>query len=243
MDAALGFGGGHALHAVAARLELEARVRALAHHPRDHLLVAARLARALGDDLDLPAVPFGEARVHAEEVAREKRALVAAGAGADLEEQVAIVVRVLRQQHALQVLGERGLARAAGPDLVLGEFLHARVARHLLGGGHVLARAAVLSEGLDHGRDLGTLLRELAELVHVVGGVGVREPRVDLAQARLQARELGGDAVLHGSWPGSAGSGGGKSASSARASDSRSLSPARDNAWVGWWRNLLARPR
>src|SRR5437868_10098605 len=106
MDAALRLGGGHALHAVAAGFELELGVRAIADHAGDDFLVAADLAQALRDHLDLPAIALGEARVHAEEVAREERALVAAGAGADLEEEVALVVRVTRQEHALQLFLE-----------------------------------------------------------------------------------------------------------------------------------------
>ena len=103
MDAALRLGLRHALHAVAAGLELEARVRALADQARDHLLEAAELGHALRDDLHLPAAALGIARVHAEHVAGKQRGLVAAGAGAHLDEQVAIVVRVARQQRLLQL--------------------------------------------------------------------------------------------------------------------------------------------
>ena len=99
VDAALCLGRRHALHAVRAGLELEPRVRALADDAADDLLVAAVLAGALAQHLDSPALPFGVARVHAEQVAREDRGLVAAGAGADLEEDVAVVARVLRDQQ------------------------------------------------------------------------------------------------------------------------------------------------
>src|SRR4030042_472222 len=49
---------------------------------------AAVLAGALAQHLDLPALAFGVARIHAEEVAREDRGFVATGARADLEEDV-----------------------------------------------------------------------------------------------------------------------------------------------------------
>ena len=65
-----------------------------AHDAQDHFLVAAELGRRFGDDLDLPAVALRVARVHAAEAAGEERRLVAAGAGADFEEDVALVVRV-----------------------------------------------------------------------------------------------------------------------------------------------------
>jgi len=65
------------------------------------------LALALGDDLDLPAAPFGIARIHAEQVAGEQCRFVAAGAGADLEEDVAVVVGVRGQQQFLQLQLQR----------------------------------------------------------------------------------------------------------------------------------------
>src|SRR5690606_9763860 len=56
VDAPLCLGLGHALDAVAARLELEPRINALAGDANDHFLVAAELRRTLRDELDLPAL-------------------------------------------------------------------------------------------------------------------------------------------------------------------------------------------
>jgi hypothetical protein len=108
-------------------------------------------------------------------VAREQRALVPAGAGADLEEEVLVVVGIARQQHALQVVLERAMRARARADLLLGELAHLGIARHLLGGGEVALGLAVLVEELDHGLDLGALLRELAEAVAVVVDLGIGE--------------------------------------------------------------------
>src|SRR5512139_3874406 len=243
MDAALGLGGGHALHAVPAGLELQARVGALAHDAGDHLLEAAGVARALGDELDLPAVPFREARVHAEEVAREEGALVAAGAGADLQEEVLVVVGVLRQQHLLDVGADRLEGGAPGLDLGLGELAHLGVPRHLLGRGDVGLGGGVLAVAGHHGGDLRVLLGEPAVVVEVRGDAGIGEEGVQLPRARHQARELRGDAGLHGSpvssrpLPSS-----GKSVSTARTSASRPASAARFRACVGWCRILFTRP-
>ncbi len=55
----------------------------------DHLLVAAHRPLALGDGLDPPALEGGVALVHAVEVSGEERGLVAAGAGADFEDDAA----------------------------------------------------------------------------------------------------------------------------------------------------------
>src|SRR5690348_9785600 len=133
MDAALRLGLRHALHAMPAGLELEARVGALPDDARDHLLVAAELGRALRDDLDLPAAALGVAGIHAEEISGEEPRLVAAGAGADLEERVALVVRVLRDERLLKACLELFHAGARALQLLVGERLHSRIRRHLTG--------------------------------------------------------------------------------------------------------------
>ena len=72
---------------------------------------------------DLPAVALGVAGVHAEEVGREEGRLLAAGAGADLDDDVAVVVGILGQELDAQILHQPGLL-----GLVLGDEL----AGHLL---------------------------------------------------------------------------------------------------------------
>ena len=60
-------------------------------------------------DVHLPALALREARVHAEDLGREERGLVAAGAGADLEQDVLLVVRVLGDEEEAD-LGVQGVA-------------------------------------------------------------------------------------------------------------------------------------
>ena len=99
VDAALRFGFRHALHAVRAGFELQLRIRAAAFDARDDFLEAAVFARDWRIRLStLPALALGIARVHAEQVAGEDRRLVAAGAGAHFQVDVAFVARVLRDQ-------------------------------------------------------------------------------------------------------------------------------------------------
>jgi hypothetical protein len=176
---------------VAARLELERRVRALADDARDHFLVAAELGRALRDDLDLPALALGVARVHAEQVAGEQRRLVAAGAGAHLEEQVAVVVRVARQQRLLQ-LGLELLHRArALLQLLVGvAFIEAR--RHVARSPASRSACGSLVQR-DHVGQLGVLARQLLELLHVLAwrsrppaGVQSSEPPDQAVELRAQ---------------------------------------------------------
>ena len=102
MDAPLRLGVGHALDAVRPALELEPREHGAALHLGDHLAIAADGALALRDHLDAPALRLGVFGVHAEQVAREQSGLVAASAGADLEDGALLVGRVLGQQHELQ---------------------------------------------------------------------------------------------------------------------------------------------
>ena len=98
VDAPLRLGLGHALHAMHAGLEFELREHALAGDDGDDLLVAAGRRLARRQDLDLPALPVGVALIHAEEIARKQRRLLAAGAGAQFEDRVLLVGGILGQK-------------------------------------------------------------------------------------------------------------------------------------------------
>ena len=169
MEAPLGLGARHPLHAVAAGLEFQPRVGAETGNAGDDFLVAAKVVLAGADDFDLPAVAFGIARVHAEQVGGKQGGLVAAGAGAHFEEDVALVVRVFRQQQPLQFALQRIDPRVGIGQLGFGQFAHVRVGQQLARGGNVgfgLAEGQVL---LDHRGQLGVFARQLAVVVDVVG--------------------------------------------------------------------------
>src|SRR5262249_60288303 len=106
-DAPLRLGRRNALHPVAAGLELELGIRALPDDADDDFLVSADVPRRLGYQLDLPALALGVARGHAEQIAGNERGLSSPPAGPDLQEDVALVVRVLRQEHLLLLRLER----------------------------------------------------------------------------------------------------------------------------------------
>src|SRR5258707_14737228 len=103
MNASLCFGGRHSLHAMGAGLEFEQRTRAASDDAADDFLVAAVLAGTLAQYLDAPALGLGVARVHPKQVARKNGGFVAARAGADFQENIALVVRVLWHQQVLQL--------------------------------------------------------------------------------------------------------------------------------------------
>ena len=173
VDAALRLGRRHALHAMAAGLELQLRVGARADDLGDDFLVAAHFAGTLGNHFDLPALALRIAAVHAEQVAGEQRRFVAAGAGADLEEDVALVVGVLRQQPPLQ-LGSPDRSSRSRPCRI-----SASASSRISGSAAIVlrrlrcprSRPAIGAVELDHRRDLGVLARQLAVVVQVRGHV------------------------------------------------------------------------
>src|SRR5690606_17905288 len=197
VDAALGLGGGHPLHPVGAGFELEPGVDILALHPGDDFLEAAVLARALADDLHLPALALGVPAVHAKQVAGEDRRLVAAGAGADLEKDVAPVVGVPGQQQPLQFQLEALAAGLARGDFLLGHFLEIGILEQLPGTGDVRHQLAVLVPGLGNGFEFGVLLGQGAEL-HLVGDdVAFGEQGADLLVALPEVFDLVENGWLH----------------------------------------------
>ncbi len=124
VDAPLRLGVGDALDAVGAALVLVDRVGALALDRVDALLEAAAVARAHLDRLPAEAAPLSVALEHPREVARPERRLVAADAGANLDDHVLVVGGIPLEQREPQLalepldlggvvgaeLGELGLA-------------------------------------------------------------------------------------------------------------------------------------
>ena len=112
VDAALRLGGGDALHAVHAGLVLELAVRAVAGDLDGDLREPADLRRVAVEHLGPQPEAGGVAQVGVEQLGGEQRGLVAAGGGADLEDGVAVVVGVARQERVAELVGEGGLMRA-----------------------------------------------------------------------------------------------------------------------------------
>ena len=113
VDPALRLGGRYPLHAVDAALVLEPGERRLtglrgpARLDRDgDVLVAAEVGLLGVEQLGLPAPTLGVAEVHPQQVPGEQRRLVAPLTRLDLEDDVAVVVRVARDQQVGELLGE-----------------------------------------------------------------------------------------------------------------------------------------
>src|SRR5207245_1583741 len=145
------------------------------------------------DHLHLPSFPLRPSRVHAKEICGEQRSLVAALRALDLNDDVAIVVRILGQEQHLQLLLELshllGRASLLGPHVLL----HVRVLlvpQHLARRLHLLLRAAKCVVGLDDLAQRTLLAGEAGQLLVVGRDLGPGHLIFDLvvaARDRLQS--------------------------------------------------------
>src|SRR6185437_16144004 len=113
----------HALYPLGTGFEFQLRECTAADHATDDLAVAAMLAGAVAEQLDLPALRLRVACVHAKQIAGEDRGFVPTGSGADLEVDVALVALIA---------GEQQLQQLPSPQLplqppILGERLRGRL--------------------------------------------------------------------------------------------------------------------
>ena len=165
VDAALRLGLGDALHAMAAAFVLEMLEDVVAGDAEDDFLVAALLAGAEGNFLDLPALIAGIVRVHAIEVAGEDGRLVAAGAGADFQHHIAVVHGVLGQQRHADLLRQLVDTRLQRLELGFGHAAHFRIGsgvrQQRFGIRNLGPRRAIDLHRVDQRIELGELARDL----------------------------------------------------------------------------------
>jgi len=94
---------------VGAAFVFQAAVSAPAFDLGDDLLEAAHAARRRRtDDFHLPALRFGIARIHPEQIAGKQTGFIAAGSRADFQKDVFVVVGVFGQQQDLDFFFQRG---------------------------------------------------------------------------------------------------------------------------------------
>src|SRR5262249_9820550 len=132
----------------------------------DRLLHASDAGLVPAHELRLPAMPLGIAEIHAQELRGKERGLLSPGAGPDLEDHVALVRRVARQQEHLQLVEEAGLVGLEPIDLVAGhrpELVVALAVTELTGAGKL--GAGVLERPIrpDHGLEARELASEAAQ--------------------------------------------------------------------------------
>jgi tetratricopeptide (TPR) repeat protein len=189
----------YSLHAMGARLELQARERAAAGDAGDDFLIAAVLARVVAQDFDREAFRFGIAPVHAQQIACKKGGLIATRAGPDLEEDVLVVPGILGHEQLAQLVFFP-FDRPLHPGDFLGpEVPHAgvRVVEHLPSGGQIALQAAVAPETLRQRLQPRVFHRQVAKLLGTAGNVGRCEQAADLFEPVGHLLETLADGVLH----------------------------------------------
>ena len=192
MNAALLFGHGHALHAVHSALVFQLAVDLVAADQCDHFLHPAHGGLAHAGDFHLPALRFGVTGVHPEDLGREQRGLVAAGTGADFEDDVLCVVGVLGPQQILQLQLEAGQLGIEAGDFIGGHGAQLLVGlgEHGAGALEVLAGALPVAVLRDHLLELEVGFGGLAVAVRVVDDGGVGHLAREVFVARLELVQL-----------------------------------------------------
>ena len=169
----------------------EEAIRLLAFDREHDLFVAAGFALALREQLDLHLVRLGVAHVHPREIAREDGRLVAAGSGANLDEDVLVVVGIARHISA----GKRAssCARAcAAPWFFFGAARASPIAlaQQRIVRGDLGAQFAKLPIGVDRLFELRALFAERGEARLIEAARGIGQLGIDLVKPprhRLEA--------------------------------------------------------
>src|SRR5207245_2945590 len=180
----------HALDPVHAALVPEAAVDLAAADKRDDLLDPAQPAAAQVERLDLPAAPLRVAAVHAEQLRGEQRRLVAPGAGAYLEDDVLLVVRIPGKEQGAQLRLQEIPPGFQSLELLPGHRLHLLVAQKRLGLADLPQDVLELAELRDDLLELGVALGRLAVTL-LVGDEGrIAHLAGQRSELRLDTLEL-----------------------------------------------------
>jgi hypothetical protein len=160
---------GNALNAVNAAFKTHLRVHLVALDHGDDFLDATGGGAGDRNDVDLPLVALGETLVHAQHFLGEQGGFVAAGAGADFEDDVLVVVRILGDEQ-----GADGSVSLIALFLKLAQLLEGHGLEfgigfrldHLLDSGNLGQKSLVLREHPDHGPDVRCLFRGFGDARH-----------------------------------------------------------------------------
>ncbi|OIQ81230.1 hypothetical protein GALL_370110 [mine drainage metagenome] len=190
VDASLGLGFRHPLHAVAAGLEFQFRVGTEPIDFGNDFPVPANFRFAGRNHFHAPTLALGIAAVHAEQVAGEQGGLVAAGTGADFQEDAAFVVGIPGQQQLLQ-LQRRGFQLfTPKPDFLGHEIPHFGVMGHFFRVGNIGFDLLVGPVPFDDRAEFGMFARQLAVVVHVGRGVLAGQQQIEFFQALAEVRQF-----------------------------------------------------
>ena len=146
-------------------------------HRDPHVLVAAQVGLRGVEHLGAPATALGVPEVHPQQVAGEQGRLLAALPRLDLEDDVAVVVGVARDEQPAQPVLGRGQGRLERREL-LGE--GGLLGGELAGGAEVVAGADPGVVGGDGGAERGVPLAQLAAALRVGRHGRVAHPALEL---------------------------------------------------------------
>ena len=197
MCSALRFRCRNALHAMATRLKPQLAVDAVALNAKHNFLVATKITRRLRHDFGAPTPPLAIPQVHPRQIGGEQCRLVTPGAGANLDERIACVIRIVRQQCELQFAMQTLDVRARLADFILGQFSHVGIGQQGSGGHQVLLTRLEARVQLGQRRRFGMLFAQRTIARHVGAHRRVGERRFKLAQAQREAFELLTKRVFH----------------------------------------------
>jgi len=99
VDAALLLGGGNALNTVYATFVFQLGINLVALNAATISFTPPCVDGEAFEDFDFPTLDFGEARVHAVEIAGEDASFIAAGAGANFHDHALFIEGIFRQEE------------------------------------------------------------------------------------------------------------------------------------------------
>ena len=198
VDASLRLGFRYPLHAMDAGLMLEPAIRPFPTRAENDFAIAAGVVEVLGCQLDAHSERFGKTHVHARQIPSKNAGFVAAGAGANLDENVPVVVGVAGKHQLGKFAFEFAGTVAERARLVLREFPQLAVAlvREAIAGRNLAFGLPKASECLYRGLELRALLNERGVSRLIEGARGMREFGFDFVEPPQHRIEPGGQGVV-----------------------------------------------
>ena len=172
MDAPARFGFRHPLHAMHAGFVFQPGEDALALDPGRGFLDPAKLGLGEVEHLEGPALRLGIAAIHGQKIAREQRRLLAAGAGADLDDGRARIGGILGQKRDAQRLFQIGQFRLEARHFLLCQFAHVGIREHRLRLGQPVTGGAPFADLGHHRLQIGIFAADRGDLIG--GGAGIQ---------------------------------------------------------------------
>ena len=183
MNPPAGLGFGHPLDPVHAALEFQPGPGPAALHREADFLYSPQLGFVHRVHLHLPAAGVGVHGVHTEQGVGEQGRFLPAHSGANLDNDVFLVVGVPGQEQNLDCFLQALQVGLGLLKFLLGQLLHVRVPHEGLSVAHILPPPGVGPVGAHHRLQLPLLLVEAGHQGRV--GIGLRRP-----QAGFQVREV-----------------------------------------------------